>query len=232
VPARSFRSLPLAATVPIGIQLAARAGPLQTTFAYHESRRLAEMLCVIDARSAGIQMKITRLFTLVGPYLPLDRHFEIGNFIGDILRGRAIDVANGGTAVRTYLYAADLATWLWRILARGETIHAYNVGSERTLSVAQAARVVAAVNGGHDEVVIRGTHSEHPLKPERYVPSTLRARSELGLAETVGLEEAIARTLAWHRANAAYTEVRRSACCTSNLALDDDTSAVDPGWQR
>jgi nucleoside-diphosphate-sugar epimerase len=177
--------------------------PLETKFAYHESRRLAEMLCAIDATSAGLQMKIARLFTLVAPYLPLDRHFEIGNFIGDILRGRAIDVANGGTAVRTYLYAADLATWLWRILARGETTRAYNVGSERTLSVAQAARVVAAVNGGHDEVVIRGTQPEHSLKPGRYVPSTLRARSELGLAETVGLEEAIARTLAWHRANAA-----------------------------
>jgi dTDP-glucose 4,6-dehydratase len=132
--------------------------------------------------------------------LPLDRHFEIGNFINDVLRGRAIDVASGGKAVCTYLYAADLATWLWRILARGETCRAYNVGSERTMSIADAAHVVAAVNGGVNEIVIRGTGAGHPLKPDRYVPSTVRARSELGLTETVGLDEAIRRTIAWHRA--------------------------------
>ncbi|MFY9781562.1 MAG: NAD-dependent epimerase/dehydratase family protein [Candidatus Baltobacteraceae bacterium] len=177
--------------------------PLETKFAYHESKRLAEMLCAIDAASSALQVKIARLFTLVGPYLPLDRHFEIGNFIGDVLRGRAIDVANGGTAVRTYLYAADVATWLWGILARGETSRAYNVGSERTMSVAEAARIVAAANGGVNEVVIRATRAEHPLKPGRYVPSTQRARGELGLAETVELDEAVRRTIAWHRAKAA-----------------------------
>jgi dTDP-glucose 4,6-dehydratase len=176
---------------------------LQPKFAYHEAKRLAEMLCAIEAGNGGLQTKIARLFTLVGPYLPLDRHFEIGNFIGDVLRGRAIDVANGGTAVRTYLYAADVATWLWRILARGETSRAYNVGSEHTINVAEAARIVAAVNGGVNEVVVRGTHAEHPLKPTRYVPSTLRARSELGLSERVELDEAIRRTLIWHRAKAA-----------------------------
>jgi dTDP-glucose 4,6-dehydratase len=176
--------------------------PLETKFAYHEAKRLAEMMCAIEAAGAGIQAKIARLFTLVGPYLPLDRHFEIGNFIGDALRGRAIDVAGDGTAVRTYLYAADLAVWLWRILARGETSRAYNVGSEHACSVADAARTVAAVNGAN-EVVIRGTHSEHPLKPNRYVPDTSRACDELGLTETVGLEEAIRRTIGWHRAKAA-----------------------------
>jgi nucleoside-diphosphate-sugar epimerase len=174
--------------------------PLETKFAYHEAKRLAEMLCVIDATSAGIQAKIARLFTLVGPYLPLERHFEIGNFIADVLNGRAIDVANGGRAECTYLYAADLATWLWRILARGETSRAYNVGSERRTTIADAARVVAAANGGLNEVVVRGTGQEHPLKPNRYVPNTLRARSELDLTETIGLEEAVRRTIAWHRA--------------------------------
>jgi dTDP-glucose 4,6-dehydratase len=34
---------------------------------------------------------------------------------------------------------------------------------------------------------------------ERYVPNTTRARMELGVSSTVGLDEAIRRTLAWHR---------------------------------
>ncbi|MGP6192189.1 MAG: NAD-dependent epimerase/dehydratase family protein [Vulcanimicrobiaceae bacterium] len=174
--------------------------PLETKFAYHESKRLAEMLCAIDAMSAGIQAKVARLFKLVGPYLPLDRHFEIGNFIGDVLGGRAIDVADDERSVFTYLYAADLATWLWRILARGETSRAYNVGSERLLSVVEAAHIVAAASAGVNEVVVRTTGMKRP--PVRYVPNTLRARSELDLTETIGLDEAIRRTITWHRAKA------------------------------
>lgn len=36
--------------------------------------------------------------------------------------------------------------------------------------------------------------------PERYVPDTRRAREELGLKAAVDLDDATARTLAWHMA--------------------------------
>ncbi len=177
--------------------------PLVPKYAYHEAKRMAELLCAIEVESSSLQAKIARLFALIGPYLPIDRHFAVGNFIGDVLRGRAIDVAGDGTAVRTYLYAADLATWLWRILARGDPGRAYNVGGERPYAIAEVAQAVADANGGVNEVIVRGAPGPpHPMQPDRYVPSTLRARAELDLSETVPLDEAIRRTIAWHRARA------------------------------
>jgi dTDP-glucose 4,6-dehydratase len=175
---------------------------LQATCAYHEAKRLAEMLCGIEAERCGLQTKIARLFAFVGPYLPVDRHFAIGNFIGDVLRGRAIDVLGDGRAVRTYMYAGDLATWLWRILARGEQERAYNVGSEHPRTIADVARAVSEANDGANEVIIRGVQGTQPFQPDRYVPSTSRARIELGLSETIPFDEAIRRTIAWHRARA------------------------------
>ena len=173
--------------------------PLSVKSAYAEGKRLAELLCAISAEQHGVPVKIARGFAFVGPYLPIDRHFAIGNFVRDALDGGAIVVQGDGTTVRSYLYAADLATWLWAILARGETMRPYNVGSEVDVDIAATARAVADVTEPRPAVEIKGTPVPGRL-PDRYVPSTRRARTELGLTETVDLHEGLRRALAWHRA--------------------------------
>jgi dTDP-glucose 4,6-dehydratase len=96
------------------------------------------------------------------------------------------------------MYPADLAIWLWTILMRGENCRAYNVGSEQAVSISELAHRVAEIAGVGAAVEVRGT-PRIGERPERYVPSTLRARSELHLEERIDLSESIRRTLAFHR---------------------------------
>ncbi|MBI5245433.1 MAG: NAD(P)-dependent oxidoreductase [Elusimicrobia bacterium] len=174
--------------------------PAAPASAYAEGKREAELLCAAESSRCGIETKIARGFAFVGPGLPLDAHFAIGNFIRDALKGRAIEVRGDGTPYRSYLYAADLAVWLWTILLRGESCRPYNVGSERRVSILELARIVGRVLKPDISVHVQETPIEGK-PPEQYVPSTQRARTELGLCETMSLEEAIRRTADWVLSN-------------------------------
>lgn len=163
--------------------------------AYAEGKRAAEMLCALAA-GPNIEVAIARGFAFVGPYMPIDAHFAIGNFISDALRGGPIQVKGDGRAVRSYLYASDLAVWLWTMLFKGRSGCAYNVGSEDALNVAALAHEVAAALPGESSVKIASSPiGGAPI--QRYVPSTARARKELGVLAEVPLREAICRTHRW-----------------------------------
>jgi nucleoside-diphosphate-sugar epimerase len=172
---------------------------LNPASAYAEGKRSAELLCSLAA-SPRLATTVARCFAFVGPYMTLDAHFAIGNFISDRLHDRRIQVHGDGSAVRSYLYASDLMVWLWTILFKGQSRRAYNVGSGEGLNIAEVARQVVAALPPEAMVNIASTPT--PGAPvHRYVPSTARAEEELGLRAEVPLREAIRRTHAWFSQN-------------------------------
>jgi len=58
--------------------------------AYSRAKRAAESIVRELAASANVPTRIARCFAFVGPWLPTDEHFAIGNFIGNALRGEPI----------------------------------------------------------------------------------------------------------------------------------------------
>lgn len=158
---------------------------------YAEAKREAEQLC----EESGIDFVTARAFAFLGPHLPLDAHFAAGNFLRDAKRGGPILVRGDGTAQRSYLYPADLVVWLLRILLRGERAHAYNVGSDESVSMAQLAHLIAETMSPVGAVTIQSAQPQGPHNI--YLPDIQRARTELHLDVAIPLREAIARTWAF-----------------------------------
>lgn len=168
--------------------------PLDVRSAYGQAKRLAEQLCTIAAAEGGVAAVIARAFAFVGPGLPLDAHFAIGNFIRDATAARDISVTGDGSPSRSYLYAGDLAAWLLILLVRGRSRRAYNVGSDQAISIADLARLVGSIAPGSGRVAIgRSTNSSDARN--RYIPCIDRARAEIGLDVWTPLDEAIRRTI-------------------------------------
>ncbi len=181
-----------------------RGGPdwLDPESAYAEGKRLGEQMCAIAAREAETTFTIARCFAFAGPHLPLDKHFAIGNFVRDALAGRNIAVGGDGTPMRSYLYGADLAIWLWTMLlgeaAHGERLRVYNVGSGEAVSIRELAqRVVDEIDPSLKVEVAREPLAGAPRM--QYVPDVGKAERELGLRPLIALGEAIRRMAAWYR---------------------------------
>ncbi|MFI0348182.1 MAG: NAD-dependent epimerase/dehydratase family protein [Chthoniobacterales bacterium] len=165
---------------------------MNSVSAYGEGKRAAELLCAIAHQEHGMKTTIARCFAFVGPHLPLDAHFAIGNFVRDGLAGKTILLKSSGASRRSYLYAADLAVWLWTILFKGEVCFPYNVGSNEGVTVKELAEKVASILG--QSVSIEKDASQQQTN---YVPDTSRAEKELHLKNNFTLEVSIDNYVSW-----------------------------------
>lgn len=157
----------------------------------------AEQLAFLYATEYGLEVKIARCFAFVGPYLPLNGHFAIGNFIKDALQGGPIQIQGDGSPLRSYLYAADLITWLWTILLEGKTAYPYNVGSDEAYNLQEIAHLVASTFDAPIAVQVALAKASN-VPSERYIPNINRVRDELQLSPITSLKEAIQLTKEWH----------------------------------
>ena len=165
--------------------------------AYGEGKRAAELLGIVHSENADFDFKIARCFAFVGPLLPLDSHFAIGNFIRDELNGSPIEILSDRRVFRSYLYASDLAIWLWHILFQGKPSRPYNVGSSAPVTLPELARTIVDAGASKKRIQIID-ESNSQTGTDQYVPDTLRAEKELDIQQLISLRSAIEKTLTWH----------------------------------
>ena len=166
--------------------------PCNPVSVYGKGKLRAEELCL----ESGLDCVIARCFSFVGPHMPLDANFAIGNFIGNCLRNEPILIKGSGKSRRSYMYSKELAEWLLQIMLIGKRGELYNVGSADSLSIEELAYLVRECAGTNPNIRIMNKNET----PERnYVPDTNKAEREIELSQFISLENALTDTLKFFR---------------------------------
>lgn len=167
--------------------------PMQPHQAYGVAKRAAEHLCALYRDAYGLDTVVARCFAFVGPDLPLNVHFAIGNFIRDALTADAIVVKGNGMPLRSYMHQQDLAHWLTMLLESGEAGEAYNVGSPEAWSVGEIAHRVRDLLAPDKPVRVLSLGDSTEATRSGYIPNVDKAAA-LGLTLTWSLDAAIRDT--------------------------------------
>jgi dTDP-glucose 4,6-dehydratase len=144
-----------------------------------------------DLGNYGLDVSIARCFAFLGPWLPLDQHFAIGNFINDGLNKRKIKVTARQRVFRSYMYADDLVEWLMKISEKSNpSCPTYNVGSDREILIDDLASKISDFFHQQTDIL---PYSFEDI--DRYIPDISKAKRDLDLNLKYNLDEAISTTI-------------------------------------
>ena len=152
-------------------------------FSENEIKRLSKL---------GLKTSIARCFSFVGPHLPLNSNYAIGNFILDGFNEKKIIVNANRKVYRSYLFSDDLVNWLLRInLNSNKNCPVYNVGSDKKIEIKDLAKIIG--NLFSKDIKIKKKINDKKI--DLYVPNINKIKKKLNVKITYNLKESIISTI-------------------------------------
>jgi UDP-glucose 4-epimerase len=176
--------------------------PTAPISAYGKLHLACEEMISAARRNSGLRARVLRCATVYGEHQQPNRgQGAIVTFLHRIENGEPIDLFGGGSTVRDYVYAGDVAAAIIETMDTEGEPDVVNVGSGGGTSLLEVLRLAEAQVGREANVV---AHPERGFDVHRIVLDPTRLR-ELTSFEPTSLEDGIARTHRWLLANARET---------------------------
>jgi dTDP-glucose 4,6-dehydratase len=147
------------------------------------------------AERDNFNFKVARLFSFSGAFLPLNGNYVIGNFINNVINNEPLLIKNPGKVYRSFLYGAEMALWLWKILVEGNNT-IYNVGSDKEVTTIELASLISDLSSGREKIIIM---TENIQNNESYVPNIEKIKKELFVDINYSLNDSISKMINWYK---------------------------------
>ena len=173
---------------------------------YDEGKRCAETLFFDYHRQHQVRIKVARIFNTYGPRMHPNDGRVVSNFIVQSLRGEDITLYGDGMQTRAFCYVDDLIDGLMRLMATGpETTGPINIGNPHEIPVRELAERVIRLTGSSSKIVHRPLPQDDPMQR---CPDITLARSVLGWAPKVALDDGLTKAAAYFQQMLADSQAR------------------------
>jgi GDP-L-fucose synthase len=165
------------------------------------AKRAAEVQARLYAERHGMRVAIVRPSNPYGSWDNFDpaTSHVIPALIRRALSGeRPFVVWGTGRPIRSFIHARDVARGMLAAVERVVDGTAVNLSSPQGTAIADLVRLVLRACGRDDGDIVFDTTK--PDGPASKVPDATRMRERLGLNTLTSLEEGLAETVAWYRA--------------------------------
>lgn len=175
--------------------------PLLPSSPYSASKAGSDLIALSYYTSHGLDVVVTRATNNYGRFQYPEKVIPL--FVTTLLRGGRVPLYGDGLNVRDWCHVDDHCAALDLVLEQGVAGGVYNVGAGNELSNRDLTDRLLALCGAEEESV--EYVDDRPGHDRRYSVHTGRVRA-LGWEPRAGLEEGLAATVEWYRANTDWWE--------------------------
>jgi len=174
-----------------------RVNPIGPRACYDEGKRCAETLFFDYHRQHRLEIKVARIFNTYGPRMLPDDGRVVSNFVVQALRGQDITIYGEGTQTRSFCYIDDLVDGLLKLMdSPAEITGPVNLGNPVEFTMRELAEIILKLTASRSKLVFLPLPQDDPRQRQ---PDISLARSSLGWAPSVPLEEGLKHTIAYFR---------------------------------
>jgi dTDP-glucose 4,6-dehydratase len=176
--------------------------PVAPRSPYSASKAAADHFVLAFHHTYGMDVVITRCSNNYGPFQFPEKLIPL--MILNALEGAPLPVYGDGLQVRDWIHVEDHCAAIDAVLARGRGGDVYNLGAENDRPNLDVVRAILRLCG-RDESLIRHV-PDRPGHDRRYAMNAGKIRAELGWRPERDFDAGLADTVAWYRANGAWSD--------------------------
>jgi dTDP-glucose 4,6-dehydratase len=173
---------------------------------YSASKAASDLIALSHFATHATPVVVTRSSNNFGPFQHPEKVIPL--FVTNLLDRRRVPLYGDGMNVRDWCHVDDNCAAIDLVLRRGELGSIYNIGAGNELPNVELTRRILALLG-EDESMIEPV-TDRLGHDRRYSIDTGRIRA-LGWAPARQLDEALAATVEWYRANRPWWEPLKAA---------------------
>ena len=157
---------------------------------YATLKKAIEDIVYLESSKGNISGANPRLYSFLGPLLPLESKYAAGNFMRAALLREPIKITGNPETVRTYLYPLELVSTLISLLLN-PIMDSIEIGGTEQVSISRLAERINYLVGGAGV-----QYPEVFTAPHDYVPDQ---KMNLITNQSISLDESIIRWEKWFR---------------------------------